>query len=924
MVNPGLLQNFVLPYEPLPEAASQAALDSITKCGFARNAILEEYSFSSPNLAQPIKINALAFAHPVHRNPAEYASFTIFNAVNGHDDGALVPLLAESAAPFHLIHREDKFSFWASDSRNGQVQPREVQSSIAYEQLGNVLGVYAVDLKPQKIIDVKQGRDTFTIFRDMQPLQLSLWAGEVTRKLLVRYFGNAVGALRDYEPRMPDKVIIRIAIQLLGALILADTGVLGSEIRLNGASLDKLILKTHSQFDSYFQPTIFQENYNAAEEAYQVLRQIRYAGFMPDMLTEIFSKAYGQEVRKKLGRFDTPLYLTRRIWENIPVEYLPPEKRVIADMTCGWGSFLIAGHERLSNLSDTPQSLREYLRGNDIDPFTAQLAGLGLLLSTSEDSWYIDDEDALEWHWLNAHEPNIIVGNPPFETVQDISLEGEKGWHEKANKFLKHAIERLAPGGYIAMLMPCSFTSSLASPILRKQLLETCDVFELWELPIEVFRKATAQTIVIFAQKQSENLGPKPVRVRTIQPNILNTFKSSGIFTASDLMLNQSNWNKNVQESTELNNTYKMDYKLALPESTWRSLKSHCTVLREHVEITKGASVGKPENKPWRDFPYPKKVRWLTGVKKVMSRPFFIDYDQATVITYPNDLERPRKDKKRPENDKEYLLAGTKVLLPYDPHPSWGKRTKVAIERRGYYVSDSFWVIAPTPFAQQIHITHEVLAAIVSWDVSNAWIIEHLKSPAIRRYALETIPFPKNLSKDHCQALTEAVLMLEEEAKASRFESQATKNANRTIDTILKAAYHLDDITFDRLRKIAEWDRTPQTTLDIQPNRNEANWSISGIVDSVNAEQDTITLWMEGFNELQTVKITPSIPGWMLRPEATFRTKIPRRYVKQGYIGFDTIDWGTFSPQPYAYMNEEELLEEFSNIFREDGRSRVG
>src|SRR6266702_8994653 len=111
MLNSKAFQNFDLPYEPLPEVASQAAFDTVIKFGFDRKAILEEYSFSSPNITDPIKVNALAFAHPVHRNPGEYASLTIFNAVNGHNDEALVSLLAESAAPFHLIHHKDTFSF---------------------------------------------------------------------------------------------------------------------------------------------------------------------------------------------------------------------------------------------------------------------------------------------------------------------------------------------------------------------------------------------------------------------------------------------------------------------------------------------------------------------------------------------------------------------------------------------------------------------------------------------------------------------------------------------------------------------------------------------------------------------------------------------------------------------------------------------
>ncbi len=923
MPNAGLFSHADLPYQPLPEAASQAARISIMKRDFPQEAILDEYSFSTRSKEYFIKINALAFAHPVHRNPAEYASFTVYNAVNGQSDAVLVSLLAESSAPFHLLHRDSQFSFWASAIHNDQVEAILVQANISYDQLGNVLSDYAIDLQPQRLIEVKQGRDTFRhqAFRDIQPLQLSLWAADVTSPLLVKHFSHTVNILRYYTKPydITENDVTKLAIQLLGATILADTGVLGTQIRLEGALLSQLLQQAHTDFPRYFEPDLFAKYYQPAEQAYKVLRQVRYAGFVPDMLTSIYTAAYSKEERKNLGRFDTPLYLTRRIWENIPVEYLPPHQRVVADMTCGWGSFLIAGHERLSTLTDTrPSRLRAQLHGNDIDPFTAQLAGLGLLLSTSEDSWNIDSSNALEWDWLKQHQPNIIVGNPPFgadrkRTLIDKNSSTERKRYEKANKFLEYAIERLAQNGYLALVMPSSFTGAEASPQYRKQLLEKCDVLELWELPIGVF-DATAQTVVVFAQKRAEHHA-NPVRTRTVQPDLLKFFKKSGPFTASGLVVDQSVWNEEARKSKHSENTHIMDYRIILPESTWQTIASYCNNLEKYAEVIRGAIKGKKsENNKWKDYPFPKKVLWLTGVKDVIKRPFFIDYEKAVTITYPNDLERPRID-------KESVLAGRKILVAYDPNPSWGRRVKLAIERKNYYVSDSFWVIAPKSDTQ--HLSCEVLAAVLNWDVSNAWIVEHLKNPAIPERAISTLPMPSDLSENDCKALTDAVLKLEDAVKANQSDSQDVKDANQTIDSILKVAYHLDDATFERLRKVMEWDNKPQITLDTMLDQTEANWLISGIVDSIDAEEGTITLWMEGFDELQSVQIIPSMPGWMLRSEATFRTKIPRQYVKQGHINYNTDDWGAFRPQPYAYMEEEELLDEFAKLMQEDSGNRV-
>ncbi len=923
MLNLGTLQNPDLPYVPLPENARSAVLDGVSKQGFTP---LEHFNFFSLGENRSIKANVLAFAHPIHRTP-EYTGITVYNAVNGHEDEALVQLLARSAAPFHIIHRNDEFSLWRCLVQDKVPTPLPIEAHISYDQLNNVLSEYEADLQPQRIIDVKQGRDTFTIFRDIQPLQLSLWAAEVTSTQLVNHFGVTVARLRkllkhrtylNEEER--DKLVTTISIQILGAIILADTGVLGDEIRLSRPSLDTLIRTASEKFRRYFKYEMFIENFFEADQAYQLLQTICYAGFVPDMLKELYRTAYSRKERKESGSYDTPLYLTRRIWKNIPVEYLPPESRVVADMTCGWGSFLVAGYERLSSLKDMESIiLRNQLYGNDSADFTAQLAGLGLLLSTSEDSWNIHSSDALQWPWLQNHQPSLIVGNPPFggdrkKSPDNASSLREKVRYEKANTYLEYAIQRLSPGGYLAMLMPSSFTVAEASPYYRKQLLEHCDVLELWDIPSGVF-DAEVQTVVVFAQKKNDpsERTHYPVRVRTIQRHTLKNTDDMQTYTASGLVTDQSVWNEQARKSESSLNTYIMDYKIILPEYTWNAIRASCKdrTLRDLTEIFRGAIVGqKPENKRWTDFENPKIVPWLKGVKDVMPYPYFIEYKNATTILYPNDLEEPRKSKK-PEKDKEHILAGVKVLVPYDINSSWGKRIRAAIERKGYYVSDHFYVVAPISLAQERHITHEVVAAVLNWDVSNAWIVEHLKNPAIPKRVVDTIPFPEDLSEEDCKSLTQAVLQLEFAAYANLAEPI---EATQTIDAVLKRAYHLDDATFTRLRQVKEWDSKPQITLDLPSDNDEANCFISGIVDSINAAQGTITLWLKGFDELQTVQIIPSMPGWILRPGIAFRTETPRKYIKDGIIDTDTPAWGIFRPQPYTYMSEEELLGQFTSL----------
>lgn len=889
-----------IPHHPLPAAATRVLHECLEKRGFEPQAMMQDFPISN-RLGQWVTTNTLVFAHSVHRT-LDYTGLSLFNPSigSGHDNAALVTMLAQSAAPFHLIHQQERFSFWFSTVRERMSQDVEaihIKSGIRYDELDAVLSHYVPDLSPERIIEVKQGRAVFSnqLFHATGPFELSLWAAEVNRGRLVGQFLRAVSLLSAFsKPQMGRQVSTTLAIQLLGATILAQRGTLSSSNKIEGLGFEAVIHQAHAKFPHYFDLMLFEKWHEAARQAYHLLAQISYAAFVPDMLTELVAQALTSEERKKRGSFDTPLNLTRRIWQNIPLEFLPPEKRIIADMTCGWGSFLIAGYERMSRLTDMPNHpMRHHLHGNDIMPFTANLARLALLISTSQDNWHIDNEPAQEWRWLDHHQPSIIIGNPPFGGDRK-SVKGKKGRYQEADQYLKRAIERLASHGYLAMVMPQSFLSAEASPKLRQQLLETCDVTELWEIPLGTFSKASANTVVIFAQKKAQASQENfPVRIRTVQAQNLTSFEEEGIFTASSLAKSAS-WGVEARKSKGSQNTHLIDYNLILPDHSWQAIQERCVPLRDKATVFLGAIKGQnPSRKPHLDNSAGKIVPWLTGARNVIRGSFDISYQAGAWLTYPNDLERSRLS-------KEQLLAGTKVLISSLANPSWGKRIKAVIERKKYYVSDSFYIIVPHEKSQ---LTHEAIAAVVDWKVSNAWIVEHLKHPKLLTRVVRRIPFPP-LDEHDCQRLTEAVRRLEQTSasKSPNSACQRTKALN-TIDQILKSAYQLDDATFERLSLIADWDKKPHLTLDRQPSP-EAKWLTSGVVESVDTEAGTITLWLNSFHEAQTVPITPMMPGWLLRPDVMFRTHIPRMCVRQGSLA--NVSWGGIYPDVYTYLSQEE------------------
>jgi hypothetical protein len=96
-----------LGFAPLPDNARQAVYDSLTACGFAREAILESYNFTGRD--GDFTLNMLAFADRVRRDPAEYAGCTVYNATNGLPDRETVIIeLGDQITvlqPDILVHR---------------------------------------------------------------------------------------------------------------------------------------------------------------------------------------------------------------------------------------------------------------------------------------------------------------------------------------------------------------------------------------------------------------------------------------------------------------------------------------------------------------------------------------------------------------------------------------------------------------------------------------------------------------------------------------------------------------------------------------------------------------------------------------------------------------------------------------------------
>ncbi|WP_437293723.1 N-6 DNA methylase [Sorangium sp. So ce426] len=327
-------------------------------------------------------------------------------------------------------------------------------------------------------------------------------------------------------------LLSRTAIALLAARILEDKSFLASPTPYTDAR--RLLDAVEAKADGFFSEVckdldrLAKELGRAAIDAAlrpimaHLTGPISFSLVTPEMLGHLYESALIPQRTKRTSSGEkrqdnwthyTPHTLTRHILRRLPIEELRQDQRRVLDMACGSGSFLLAGTERLSELYDAHEDTVEPSRlahlqsrviGYDTDEIALLVTRLTYLLAHWTRSATMDDlpeptcakRDAMDLTpaGFAGGQPTVIVGNPPFES----------GRTQLANRFLGKAIELLAPGGLLGIILPLGFLKMTREgcPGARRELLGACDLLEVWELPKHaVGLQADQETCVVLARR---------------------------------------------------------------------------------------------------------------------------------------------------------------------------------------------------------------------------------------------------------------------------------------------------------------------------------------------------------------------------------------------------------------------------------------
>jgi len=205
------------------------------------------------------------------------------------------------------------------------------------------------------------------------------------------------------------------------------------------------------------------------------------------------------------GEYYTPRPLIRSIIKVVD----PKIGETVYDPACGSAGFLCEAYtymkEQIKSTSDNATLQKSTFFGKE-------KKGLPYIIATMNMIFHgvaapnITHGNTLAINLANIQESdkkNVILANPPFggnergEVLQNFEIPTS----ETAYMFMQHFIRHLKVGGRAGIVIKNTFLSNGDAKLIRKMLLEECNLHTVLDLPSGVFTGAGVKTVVLFFTK---------------------------------------------------------------------------------------------------------------------------------------------------------------------------------------------------------------------------------------------------------------------------------------------------------------------------------------------------------------------------------------------------------------------------------------
>lgn len=274
---------------------------------------------------------------------------------------------------------------------------------------------------------------------------------------------------------------------------------------------------THADTIEYKIGEIFSELKNRIQSGYnlrEVINRIDELRFRTHAEKHEMSHLYEAKIQNmgNAGRNGGEYYTPRPLIKTIIQVVNPRIGDTIYDGACGSAGFLVEAFEYLKNSKTLSTSDVETLQKHSFygreKKSLAYIIGIMNMILHGVEAPNIIHTNTLAQNLGDIQESdryNIILANPPFggkeraEVQQNFPIKTG----ETASLFLQHFIKILKAGGRAGIVIKNTFLSNTdnASVALRQQLLSSCNLHTVLDLPSGTFTGAGVKTVVLFFEK---------------------------------------------------------------------------------------------------------------------------------------------------------------------------------------------------------------------------------------------------------------------------------------------------------------------------------------------------------------------------------------------------------------------------------------
>jgi hypothetical protein len=354
---------------------------------------------------------------------------------------------------------------------------------------------------PRRLEKAKLVPEQLTLF-DIAP-NLIGQAIQIANKELVSRFEKGIGEVLKTTNEKYKRSVINAAIAILGARILRDR--LKTDWPLISGAF-KLLTAANR-----FLPEYFKVPKGIAERLDPLLDRLPatfdFSQVSLDMVGKFYASAFvTKELRDQWGIHYTKSLLAKTLLRRMPIEKLPPDNRILADPTCGSGSLLVAGYERLANAAylsipqdERHQRLVSTIFGNDKDEFAVKIARMTLMLfhPPHKNNWKVTHFDAekdnfgRKWTKKIKVTPTIIVANPPFGGegggASNTAKPRTRNQLDRSALILNHCLDILPEDGLMGIILTETVLDQQLVKSTRHRILQECQILEQWDIPVGWF-----------------------------------------------------------------------------------------------------------------------------------------------------------------------------------------------------------------------------------------------------------------------------------------------------------------------------------------------------------------------------------------------------------------------------------------------------